>query len=95
MRDYKIFKLADEPKYFGISIIAAIPATLLISIGLIIGQGPYFLLAGGLIGGFMHFKFGIRGIRYFYSVLYWSLPRFMTRMILPNSPDSAIRQYRG
>lgn len=95
MRDYTIFKLADEPKLCGISILAALPTGLFTAIGVLIGQAPLFMGIGCLLGGFMHFKFGIRGIRFFYSVLYWSLPRFMTSIILPNSPDSAIRYYRG
>lgn len=95
MRDYKTFKLADEPKLFGISILAAIPVVILSVIGLMFGNAPYFLLAGVVLGFFMHMKFGIKGVRYFYSCLYWSLPRFMTRLFLPNSPDSSNRIYKG
>ena len=95
MREYKTFQLANEPKLFGISILAAIPVMLLSVVGLFIGKAMPFMATGLVIGVFMQVKFGFRGIRYFYSVLYWSLPRFITRLFFPNSPDSSIREYRG
>lgn len=95
MRDYKTFKLADEPKLFGISILAAIPVMVLSIAGLLLGKAIPLMAVGLGFGVFMQLKFGLRGLRYFYSILYWSLPSVITRAFLPNSPDSSIREYRG
>ena len=95
MRDYKTFRLADEPKLFGFSILAAIPVLAFSVAGLFLGKAIPLMMAGLVLGLFMQVKFGLRGVRYFYSILYWSLPRFITRAFLPSSPDSSIREYRG
>jgi conjugal transfer pilus assembly protein TraL len=94
MRDYTTFKLADEPKLLGVSVLSSIPAILFTLLGLFFGQALPMLVIGCLIGVFMHLKFAIKGLRYFYSVLYWSLPGWITRIILPNSPDSSVRVYK-
>ena len=92
-RSYETFLLSDEPKLFGIPIVSGFPCISLTITGLIIGYTFQFFLVGSVISFLMHVKFGGQSIRFFYSIVYWFLPRKTTRWLLRRSPDSAHRIY--
>jgi len=92
-RDYHTFMLSDEPKIAGIPITTGLPVFLLTGIGLLTGMTFSLFVIGAVLSGLMHVKFGGLPIRILLSIVYWSLPRFLTSAIFRTWPDSANRLY--
>ncbi|HHI9989714.1 TPA: type IV conjugative transfer system protein TraL [Legionella pneumophila] len=92
-RDYKTFKLSDEPKIAGIPVTTGLPLFLLTGIGLITGLSYQLFLIGAAMSVAMHLKFGGLPIRILLSIVYWSLPHRITSLLFPGFPDSANRLY--
>ncbi len=93
MKNYKTFMLSDEPKIFGIQITSGLPVFLLTAIGLCTGYAPQLFIVGAVLSFIMSWCFGGLPIKYFYSVLYWYLPKKVTCVMFKGSPDSANRVY--
>lgn len=94
MHDYKVFRLSQEPKLFGVSVFLVVPIIFMSIVGFMFNKILPMSVFGIVSGGFLYAKFGVKGMRYFYSYLYWCLPKFITQILLPNSPDSSKRIYR-
>lgn len=92
-RDYHTFMLSDEPKIAGIPITTGLPVFLLTGIGLLTGMTFPLFMIGAALSGLMHVKFGGLPIRILLSIVYWSLPRFLTQIFFRTWPDSANRLY--
>lgn len=92
-RDYKTFKLSDEPKIAGIPISTGLPLFLLTGIGLFTGLAYPLFMIGMAMSVTMHLKFGGLPIRTLLSIVYWSLPYGLTSLLFPGFLDSANRLY--
>jgi len=93
MKNYRTFMLTDEPKIFGIQITSGLPVFLLTAIGLLTGYAPQLFMLGAVLGFIMNWYFGGLPIKYFYSIIYWYLPKKLTWLMFKGSPDSSNRLY--
>ena len=92
-RSYKTFMLSDEPKLFGIPIISGLPCIALTIVGLMTNYTFQLFVVGVALSFAMHFTFSGKGIRIFFSVVYWKFPKKSTSLLLRRSPDSSKRIY--
>ena len=93
MRTYQTFMLSDEPRIAGIPLTTGIPVFLCTFVGMLIGYAYQLFLVGSILSVIMHFQFGVTGIRFFLSIIYWSLPRALTCLIFRAASHSANRQF--
>ncbi|MCF6768422.1 type IV conjugative transfer system protein TraL [Thiotrichales bacterium 19S11-10] len=94
-KSYETFMLSEEPKIAGIPIVSGLPCISLTVIGLILNCGFQLFVIGGFLSFILHVKFSGDGIRFFYSIIYWMLPNYITKYLfgLRRSPNSAYRVY--
>jgi conjugal transfer pilus assembly protein TraL len=92
-RNYKTFMLSDEPKIAGIPMTTSLPVFLLTGIGLLTGMSTTLFAIGASLSFAMHVKFGGLPIRLLLSIVYWTLPRGVTYLLFPSSPDSSHRLF--
>lgn len=92
-RNYKTFMLSDEPKIAGIPVTTGLPVFLLTGIGLLTGLAFQLFLIGSALSFGMYYQFGGLPLRIILSMIYWSLPKVMTKPLFRAFPNSADRQY--
>lgn len=93
MRNYQTLMLSEEPKILGIPVTSGVPLIGLTVLGLVLGYAFELFILGALVSFYMHHKFGGLPIRQFWAIVYWSLPRELTRLVFRRAPDSSHRFY--
>lgn len=92
-KKYETFMLSDEPKIIGFPVIYSLPVISLTVFGAVIGQAITLFVIGAILSGLMYKFFGSVGIRYFLSIIYWSLPNYISKIFFRRSSNSANRVY--
>ncbi len=93
MKSYKTFILSDEPRWFGIPVISALPVLSLTVFGLLINKTWPLFIIGFIISLIVHFTCASQGIKYFLSLMYWHLPNSISSIIFNKFPQACNRIY--